>query len=59
MTDEQKPRRHPKDRVPPEEGIVIPAEELERVNDRMPAENVDPAAHEGPIPAKRPTDGPL
>lgn len=59
MTDEQEPRLHPKDRVPPEEGIVVPADELDRINDDAPTEGVDPATHDGPIADKRPTDGPL
>ena len=59
MTDEHDEQPHPKDRVPPKEGIVIPADELDRVNDDAPTEGVDPLTHEGPVPDKRPTDGPL
>lgn len=59
MTDQQDPGVHPKDRVPPEDGIVVPADELDRVNDQAPTEGVDPVTDEGPIPDKRPTDGPL
>ena len=58
MTDDRR-ELHPKDRVPPEEGIVIPADELDLVNDDAPTEGVDPVTHEGDLPPKRPTDGPL
>ncbi len=56
MTDEPP---HPKDRIPPEEGIVVPADELDRVNDQAPTEDVDPLDREEALPPKRPTDGPL
>lgn len=59
MTDEQDRGVHPKDRIPPEEGIVVPADELDRVNDQAPTEGVDPVRREGDVPDKRPTDGPL
>ena len=58
MTDEA-PQPHPKDRVPPEEGIVIPADELDRVNDRAPSDDADPLEHDRDLPPRRPTDGPL
>jgi hypothetical protein len=58
MTEEERPL-HPKDRVPIEEGVVIPADELDRVNDEAPTENVDPVTHDGEVLDKRPTDGPL
>jgi hypothetical protein len=58
MTDEGRPP-HPKDRVPIEEGVIIPADELDLVNDDAPTENVDPVTHEGEVLDKRPTDGPL
>lgn len=58
MTDDDR-ELHPKDRIPPEEGIVIPADELHLVNDDAPTEGVDPVTHEGDLPPKRPTDGPL
>ncbi len=58
MTDEER-QPHPKDRVPPEEGIVVPADERELVNDQGPADGVDPVTHEGEVPERRPTDGPL
>jgi hypothetical protein len=59
MTDDDQSKLHPKDRVPPEEGIVIPADEFDRVNDRTPTADLDPARHERRVPDKRPTDGPL
>lgn len=61
MTDEapERAQPHPKDRVPPEEGVVIPADELDRVNDRAPSEGEDPLDHERGLPPRRPTDGPL
>jgi hypothetical protein len=58
MTDEER-RLHAKDRVPIEEGVVIPAEDLDLVNDDAPTENVDPVTHEAEVLDKRPTDGPL
>jgi hypothetical protein len=58
MTDEERPP-HPKDRAPIEEGVIIPADELHRVNDDAPTENVDPVTHDGEVLDKRPTDGPL
>ena len=58
MVDEER-LLHPKDRVPIEEGVVIPADELERVNDDAPTEHVDPVTHDGEVLDKRPTDGPL
>ena len=58
MSDEER-LPHPKDRVPPEEGVVIPAEDLDRVNDESPTENVDPVTDQGEVLDKRPTDGPL
>lgn len=63
MTDDTREPRlrepHEKDRVPPEEGVVVPADELDRVNDRAPSEAADPLEHEGDLPPRRPTDGPL
>lgn len=58
MTDEDR-QLHPKDRVPIEEGVVIPADDLDLVNDDAPTENVDPVTHEGEVLDKRPTDGPM
>ncbi len=58
MTDDDR-QPHPKDRVPPEEGVVIPADEIDRMNDRAPTEGVDPVTDDGDVPVKRPTDGPL
>ena len=49
-----------KDRIPPEEGIVIPADEMDRVNDRAPTEGATTEQHDvGEPPPKRPTDGPM
>jgi hypothetical protein len=60
MTDERPDQPiHPKDRVPPEEGVVIPAEDLGLVNDHSPTEGVDPVRREDDVADKRPTDGPL
>lgn len=60
MTDEaHREAVHPKDRVPPEEGIVVPIEELDLVNDHAPTEGVDPMTSQEPVPERRPTDGPL
>ena len=50
---------HPKDVVPPSEGIIIPVEELHLLNDRAPTAGVDPVTDEEPVLDKRPTDGPL
>lgn len=52
---------HPKDRIPPEEGVVHPADELDRVNDRAPTDDATAADHdrERPLPPRRPTDGPM
>jgi hypothetical protein len=58
MADEER-LVHAKDRVPIEEGVVIPKEDLDLVNDDSPTENVDPVTHEGEVLDKRPTDGPL
>jgi hypothetical protein len=58
MTEEERPL-HPKDQVPIEEGVLIPADELDRVNDDAPTENVDPVTRDGEVLDKRPTDGPL
>ena len=58
MSDDQQPT-HPKDRVPPEEGVIIPKDDLEMVNDDAPTEHVDPATQDGEVLDKRPTDGPL
>src|SRR5690606_31959948 len=57
MTSDE--RQHPKDVVPPHEGVVIPADELDRVNDRAPTEGVDPVNDDADVLDKRPTDGPL
>lgn len=51
---------HPKDRLPPEEGIVHPAGEVDQVNDASPTER--DSAETGNWDRrldKRPTDGPL
>lgn len=58
MADEHR-EPHPKDRVPPEEGIVIPAHELDLLNDDAPTEGVDPVVDDEPVLDRRPTDGPL
>ena len=55
--DERLP--HPKDRVPPEEGVIIPKDDLELIADDAPTEHVDPVVHDGDVLDKRPTDGPL
>ena len=59
MTDQQDQRVHPKDRVPPEEGVVIPTRDLDLVNDDAPTERADPIRQDAEVPDKRPTDGPL
>ena len=56
-TDERQP--HPKQVVPPHEGVVIPADGLDQVNDRAPTEGVDPVEGDADVLDKRPTDGPL
>ncbi|HVM25173.1 MAG TPA: hypothetical protein VM253_07245 [Candidatus Limnocylindrales bacterium] len=49
-----------KDRIPPEEGIVHPAEEMDRVNDSAPTEGATAENHDVDKPLdKRPTDGPM
>lgn len=58
MTDDDR-GPHPKDIVPPHEGVIIPAGELDRLNDRAPTEGVDPVTQDEEVLDKRPTDGPL
>ena len=58
MTDEER-QPHPKDVVPPHEGIIFPADELDRVYDQAPTEGVDPVTDDSDVLDKRPTDGPL
>ncbi len=48
-----------KDRVPVHEGVVIPKDDLDLINDDAPTEGVDPVTDEGVVLDKRPTDGPL
>lgn len=55
-SDERQP--HPKDVVPPHEGIIFPLDELDRVNDRAPTDGVDPV-DDADVLDKRPTDGPM
>ena len=51
---------HPKDRLPPEEGIVHPAGEIDRVHDASPTETDSVETDTwGRRLDKRPTDGPL
>ena len=57
MTDEE--RSLQADEVPIKEGVVIPQDDLELVNDDSPTENVDPITDDGDVLDKRPTDGPL
>ncbi len=48
-----------KDRVPVHEGVVIPKDDLDQVNDDAPTENVNPVTDDGEVLDKRPTDLPL
>ena len=60
MSDQREPTPVPaKDRLPPEEGVVVPTEDLHLVNDHAPTEGVDPVADDGEVLDKRPTDGPV
>jgi hypothetical protein len=60
MSDQREPSAsHEKDTVPPEEGVVIPADDLDALNDDAPTEGVDPVTNESDVLDKRPTDGPL
>ena len=56
-SDDRQP--HPKDVVPPHEGVIIPTDELDQLNDRAPTEGVDPVNEDADVLDKRPTDGPL
>jgi hypothetical protein len=49
-----------KDRIPPEEGVIHPIEDMDRVNDSAPTEGARSEHHDVDTPLdKRPTDGPL
>lgn len=56
MTSEEARR---KDTLPPEEGVVHPADELDAVNDHAPTERRPRRDERERIPDKRPTDGPI
>lgn len=58
-TDEPTPV-HRKDQLRIEDGVIHPADELDRVNDHAPTEGAGPERHDRdePLP-RRPTDGPM
>jgi len=58
MTDDKR-EPHPKDLVPPSEGVIVPVEDLHLVNDRSPTAGVRPVTDDARVLDRRPTDGPL